>query len=226
MIRLVLFDIDGTLIASGGAGLRAFASVARTVFRAPDIVSRLHFSGRTDTSIVREFFSLAGIPPIQENFDRFFDDYVFWLDHYLHETSGAVLPGVHEFIAAMSELPMPPVMALLTGNIRLGAEIKLRHYGLWSHFKLGAFGDDHEDRDELARIARNRGEKWLGKRLRGEEILVIGDTPLDVRCARCIGAQCLAVATGGTPLNELRNHRPARAVSSLLDLHPAEVCLP
>ncbi len=224
MIRLVLFDIDGTLIATGGAGLRAFASVARATFRQADGMERLSFAGRTDPSIVREFFLAAGIEPSAAAFTRFFEDYVFWLDHHLRELPGRVLPGVREALATLAAVPEPPVLGLLTGNIRLGAELKLRHYDLWNPFVLGAFGDDREHRDELAAVARQRGEAWLGRPLAGAEVLVIGDTPLDIACARAIGAPCLAVATGGADVEVLRRHQPAWVVPHLGAIDLAQLC--
>ena len=215
MVRLVLFDIDGTLIHTGGAGVKAFAQVFASEFNAADGFERLKFAGRTDLSLVREFFSVHQIPPTTQNLERFFDRYVFWLDHILQESRTTVCPGVWEFIRRLQALPQPPVLGLLTGNIRLGAEIKLRHANLWDVFATGAFADDHEDRDQIAAIARRRGSRMLGKELAGGEVLVIGDTPLDVRCARAIGARCLAVATGGHPLAELELHQPDWAVRDL-----------
>lgn len=224
MIRLVLFDIDGTLIATGGAGVRAFGEVARSVFGRADVIGRLSFAGRTDPSIVREFLSGSGLPVSDEAFRRFFDHYVFWLDHHLERLSGRVLPGVPEALRALGAMPERPLLGLLTGNIRLGAEIKLRHFGLWDPFVVGAFGDDHEDRNVLAAVARDRGAAWLGRRLEGDEVLVIGDTPLDIACARAIGARCLAVATGGVTLEALREHRPTWVVPSLEALDFAALC--
>ena len=215
MVRLVLFDIDGTLIHTGGAGVKAFAHVFASEFNAADGFERLKFAGRTDLSLVREFFSFHQIPPTTQNLERFFDRYVFWLDHILQESRTTVCPGVWEFIRGLQALPQPPVLGLLTGNIRLGAEIKLRHANLWDVFATGAFADDHEDRDRIAAIARRRGSRILGKELSGGEVLVIGDTPLDVRCARAIGARCLAVATGGHPLAQLGLHQPDWAVRDL-----------
>src|SRR6266850_4219560 len=130
MVRLVLFDIDGTLIHSGGAGEKAFGEVCKTEFKAPEGTAGLRFAGRTDTSIVREFFLLHQIEPSPENFRRFFDCYVFWLDQKLNQIQGRVLPGVFEMIDRLRARPKPPLLGLLTGNIRLGAEIKLRHYKL------------------------------------------------------------------------------------------------
>jgi phosphoglycolate phosphatase-like HAD superfamily hydrolase len=223
MVRLVLFDIDGTLIRTGGAGVKAFAKVFETEFKAVDGFERLKFAGRTDLGIVREFFTCHDIPATPENFNRFFERYAFWLDQILHESKGTVCAGVHEFIAKLKALPNPPVLGLLTGNIRLGAEIKLRHYDLWEIFETGAFADDHEDRDQIAAIARERGSRILKSKLKGAEVLVVGDTPLDIRCARAIGAKVLAVATGGSALSELKLHKPDYAVENLTGVKATEV---
>jgi phosphoglycolate phosphatase-like HAD superfamily hydrolase len=224
MIRLVLFDIDGTLIHSGGAGEKAFARVCAVEFNVPNGTERLRFAGRTDTSIVREFFSRHEISPTPENFRRFFDHYVFWLDHMLGQLSGRVLPGVSEMIRRLGATPAPPVIGLLTGNIRLGAQIKLTHYGLWEHFVIGGFGDDHEDRNQIAVIARERACQRVGRQLQGEEILVIGDTPLDIACARAINARVLAVATGSYRAEQLRPHEPNWTVEDLEAVNLEEIC--
>ena len=223
MVRLVLFDIDGTLIRTGGAGVKAFAKVFSSEFNAADGFERLKFAGRTDLSLVREFFSFHQIPPTAENFQRFFDRYVFWLDHILLQTRSSVCPGVREFIGGLVALPQPPLLGLLTGNIRLGAEIKLRHLGLWDIFQTGAFGDDHEERAHIAAVARRRGSRILGQDLVGSEVLVVGDTPLDIRCARAIDARCLAIATGSHPLAELQLHQPDWAVKDLREITVDEV---
>jgi len=223
MVRLVLFDIDGTLIRTGGAGMKAFAKVFALEFNASDGFERLKFAGRTDLSLLREFFSFHGIPATPENFQRFFDRYVFWLDHILRESEARVCPGVREFIDGLQALAPPPLLGLLTGNIRLGAEIKLRHLHLWEPFAIGAFADDHEERAQIAAIARQRGCALLGEGLRDDQVLVVGDTPMDIRCARAIGAKVLAVATGGSTLEELKAHQPDWLVTDLLELQPAAV---
>jgi phosphoglycolate phosphatase-like HAD superfamily hydrolase len=215
MVRLILFDIDGTLIRTGGAGVKAFRKVFETEFSATDGFENLKFAGRTDFSLVREFFTYHKIPATRENFDRFFAKYVFWLDHILNQSVTEVCEGVGDFIGKVKSLPDPPVLGLLTGNIRLGAEIKLRHVSLWDTFETGAFADDHEHRDEIAAIARKRGAGVVGRELADEEVLVIGDTPLDIRCARAIKAKVLAVATGGSNLEELAAHKPDSAVKDL-----------
>jgi len=224
VIRLILFDIDGTLIATDGAGERAFGEVCRAEFGVLNGTLRLHFAGRTDPSIVRDFFTHHEIEPSPENFRRFFDRYVFVLEHMLGQLNGRVLPGVHAWLSALGAGTPMPLLGLLTGNINLGARIKLSHFGLWDHFETGAFGDDHEDRNQLAHIAHARARLRLGEDLRGDEILVIGDTPRDIECARAIGAKVLAVATGGYTLDELRSQRPEWAVKALEQISPADVC--
>src|SRR5690349_20389139 len=137
-MRLILFDIDGTLIRTGGAGVKAFAKVFETEFNAVDGFENLKFAGRTDISLVREFFAVHNIPDSKANFTRFFERYVFWLDHILKETGSRLCTGVGDFMTELRALPEPPVIGLLTGNIRLGAEIKLRHAGIWEEFETGA----------------------------------------------------------------------------------------
>jgi len=223
MVRLILFDIDGTLIRTGGAGVRAFAKVFQTEFGAVDGFGRLKFAGRTDISLVREFFNYHNVPATPQNFERFFSKYVFWLDHILNESVTQICEGVADFIASTRAMPTPPLLGLLTGNIRLGAEIKLKRVSLWDTFETGAFGDDHEHRDEIATIARERGARLLKRDLADDEVLVIGDTPLDIRCARAIKAKVLAVATGGAEIEELEAHRPDWAVQDLSAADPDEM---
>jgi phosphoglycolate phosphatase-like HAD superfamily hydrolase len=134
------------------------------------------------------------------------------------------LPGAEELIRGMRSVREAPLLGLLTGNVQLGAEIKLRHFRLWEYFRFGAFGDDHEDRNQLALIARERGRRLLGGNLAGEEILVIGDTPLDIECAREIDARTVAVASGAHSLAQLKSHHPTWAVSSLSEINAEEIC--
>jgi phosphoglycolate phosphatase len=223
MIRLVLFDIDGTLIHSGGAGVKAFARAFQSEFGIHDGTERLKFAGRTDVSLVREFFSHHQIDASPRNFARFFEAYLGWLAQIIRDCKGGPCRGVMEFYETLATRPSPPLMGLLTGNIRRGAEIKLQHYNLWDKFAFGAFADDDEDRDRIAAVARQRGGERLGQTLRGQEVVVIGDTPLDIRCARAIGAKALAVATGAYSVEELLRDAPDWAVPDLSQLAPHEV---
>ena len=224
MLRLVLFDIDGTLIHTDGAGVKAFAKVFEHRFKIPDATTGVNFAGRSDTSIAREIFCQHGIQPTKEHFTDFFEQYAFWLAQFLTETKGDIYPGVWRFIYELQRLPEPPLIGLLTGNIRLGAEIKLRRFNLWEFFATGAFGDDHEDRRQIAAIARERGMRVLGQRLTDDEVLVIGDTPRDIDCAKAIGAKVLAVATGDSTLADLQAHQPTWAVTSLEQVRAKEIC--
>ena len=224
MVRLVLFDIDGTLIHTGGAGEKAFARVFANLFGVSDGTERLKFAGRTDPAIVREFFLHNAIEPSQENFERFFEAYVFMLDHMLHALPGGVHRGVWNWLHDLRALPHRPAVGLLTGNIRLGAEIKLRRFSLWEQFDTGGFANDSSDRNEIAAFAKVRGEALLGQKLRGDEILVIGDTPLDIACARHIGAKVVAVGTGMFRPQDLLPLGPDWAADHLEQISAAELC--
>lgn len=225
MIRLILFDIDGTLVRTGGAGMKAFATVFDTEFNARDGFEKLKFAGRTDVSLVREFFEYHNVAATPENFERFFERYVFWLDYILAHSQTQACPGVREFLRDLKGLRKPPLVGLLTGNIRLGAEIKLRHFDLWNEFETGAFADDNEDRNKIAAVARERGRRILGNGLRDDDILVIGDTPFDIQCGRAIGAKVLAVATGGATMEQLREHKPDWAVEDLREVTVKQLIL-
>lgn len=222
-IRLVLFDVDGTLIRTGGAGVKAFALALAAEFGVADGTELIKFGGRTDFSLVRELFSLRQIEPSPKNFERFFAAYVVWLEKLMLECAGGACPGVPEFYGALAARPEPPLLGLLTGNIRRGAQIKLQRYQLWDKFSFGGFADDHEERDQIAAIARRRGSQRLGRPVEDGEVLVIGDTPLDIRCARAIGAKVLAVATGSFSVPQLQAHHPDWAVENLSKITPDDL---
>lgn len=215
MIRLVLFDIDGTLIRTGGAGVKAFGQTFATEFNLPEATKRVVFHGRTDVSLVRQIFRENKIEETETNFARFFERYPFWLDHFLHKLDGGPCEGVQEFVDELRNVKNAPLLGLLTGNIRLGAELKLRRYNLWHYFEIGGFADDHEDRNCIAGVAKKRGIEKLGPNLKSDEILVVGDTVHDIECGKSIGAKVLAVGTGNIPLDQLTAHRPAYVVHDL-----------
>jgi phosphoglycolate phosphatase-like HAD superfamily hydrolase len=224
MIRLVLFDIDGTLVHTGGAGTAAFTKTFARQFNLHHGTEKMKFAGRTDVSLVREFFRIHGVAESREHFALFFEHYVFWLQHILEKNGGEACHGVRQFLRDLQTLPHAPVLGLLTGNIQLGAEIKLRHFGLWEIFQFGGFADDHEDRNHIAVAALERARRVMGKDLQPQEILVIGDTPFDVRCGKFIGAKTLAVATGGAKLAELEKCGADWTVADLTQISAREIC--
>lgn len=224
MVRAILFDVDGTLIRTRGVGVQAFARAFNTLFKFPDTTKKISFAGRTDVSLAKEYFRLNNYTPTPQDIENFFAAYVFWLYEMIKYSDGGVCDGVVEFIHKAKRLSPPPLIGLLTGNIRLGAEIKLRHFGIWDEFEIGAFSDDAEDRNEIARIAYERACRALGERLDGNQIVVVGDTKHDINCARAIGARALAVGTGGEPIERLKMYSPDWAVQNLNEIEPELVC--
>jgi len=193
-VIVLLFDIDGTLIRSGGAGARATTIAMTRAFGIPD-PQGVPLHGCTDRGIARDLFALHGLPNDESNWERFLAAYLEILAEELPKSPGEVLPGVEPLLDRLGERD-DVYLGLLTGNVRRGARRKLEHYGLYHRFRDGGFGDHHPDRDDVARQARRTVEAELGP-IPNERLWVIGDTPADVRCGRAIGARVLAVGTGG-----------------------------
>jgi len=221
-----LFDIDGTLLSSGGAGKAAMEKAVCTTFGAPDTLSNVPYSGRTERVIARDLFALHGIPDTRENWERFRAGYLRLLPQYLHSHQGSILPGIAGLLESLRRRT-DAVIGLLTGNTRDGARLKLQHYGIYHYFSLGGFGDDHLDRNDVACEALAVIQGHMEGRARLDCIWVIGDTPLDIRCARSIGVRVAAVATGFHDVDELRAAEPDLVLENFSDPAPLlEMCPP
>jgi phosphoglycolate phosphatase len=197
-MRLLLFDIDGTLVDTRGAGLAALLDAVEQVFEVDrESIPALDLAGATDGGVMRTLFGHLGIPDDLAIRARFIEAYLKRLEHRLNAAyfEGVTLPGVLELVQALSGEEQV-MMGLLTGNVRGGAEQKLRRFNLHSFFVDGSFGDDADDRNLLGPVAVKRFEERCGRGIMPAEVIVIGDTPRDVACAAAFGARCLAVATG------------------------------
>lgn len=223
-----LFDIDGTLILTGGAGRKAMEGAFRGVYgdEGPAAL-KFHFGGMTDRAIVRAAVrAIEGQPdPDASTIDALLDAYVARLAVEVERTDGyRVLPGVMEVLARLRTLDSSRVaIGLGTGNVKRGAYTKLARGALGEVFAFGGFGCDHEDRAELLRVGATRGAAALGVPLGGCRVVVIGDTPKDVAAARAIGADCIAVGTGGFEVSELVGLGATRGFPDLAhdDVHDA-----
>ncbi|MBW3660795.1 MAG: haloacid dehalogenase-like hydrolase [Gemmatimonadetes bacterium] len=220
--RLVLFDIDGTLLSAGGAPRRAFRAALVEYFDTEGGAANDRFAGKTDPQILYDLMLAEGFDAaeVDERAADFFTFYLTRLEAELEvETRHRLHPGVEELVGSLAEDPRV-VLGLVTGNIEAGARLKLERFGLWERFEVGAFGSDHRSRDRLPPIAVDRAEARTGRRFRGPEVVVVGDTPADIACARAAGAVAVAVATGVHPADDLAVHQPDHLVESL-DAWPA-----
>jgi phosphoglycolate phosphatase-like HAD superfamily hydrolase len=215
--KLLLFDIDGTLLTSGGAGERALRLGFRDRFGIDDDLSTVEIAGRTDSGIVRRMLATHRLPETPENIAAFFDGYLHHLAREIPRTPGRLLPGILPLLEALKPRE-DIVIALLTGNLARGAEIKLRHYGVWHYFEFGAYADDHHDRNELGNFARARARTQHGIDFLPEHIFILGDTPHDIACARAIGARAIAIATGKYTRDDLTAHAPDYLFDDLADV--------
>lgn len=215
--KLVLFDIDGTLLTSGGAGERALRRGFRDRFGIDDDLAGIEIAGRTDSGIARQMLAAHGLPESPENLAALFDGYLHFLAKELPESPGRLLPGISPLLEALKPRS-DIVLGLLTGNLARGAEIKLTHYGVWHYFEFGAYADDHHDRNQLGHFARQRAREKHGAEFPPERIFVLGDTPHDIACARAIGAKAVAIATGKFSVENLKALAPDFLFSDLGDV--------
>jgi phosphoglycolate phosphatase-like HAD superfamily hydrolase len=218
-MHVCLFDVDGTLISSGGAGKAALELALLAEFGVNHNIEKVQLSGRTDRAIVSDLFRFHDIEETPAVRQRFFDAYLARLPVYMARMKGQVLPGIASFLEHLSAQDEVAV-GLLTGNVRAGARLKLGHYQLWHHFAFGGFGDHHHERNDVAREALAEIHARFDGTVPAERVWVIGDTPFDVQCARCIGARALAVATGWHSLEELTACQPDLAVADLSNPGP------
>jgi len=219
--KLVLFDIDGTILWTDGAGRRAIHAALTEVFGTTGPAS-YWFDGKTDRQIVRDLMRLEGHGDahIDEQMDALLDRYAGYLARELANPDHAapkLYDGVERLLDAL-EARDDVVLGLLTGNLEVGARAKLRAVGIDpDRFRVNAFGSDHELRPELPAIAQRRAREILGIDVPGAAVVVIGDTPADIECGRGIGARAIAVATGRYGVEELAEHGPAAVFADLTD---------
>lgn len=216
---ILLWDIDGTLLRTGGAGKVAMEAGLQSAFGVTELRDGVPYSGRTDRAIARDLLAVHGLDPSPANVDRLQDAYLGGLPAALRERPGEVCPGVADLLPVLAARP-DVVLGLLTGNVRAGARVKLGHFGLWDFFACGGFGDGHHDRDDVARAAVADVRRHLGREVDPADLWVIGDTPLDVKCARAVGAKAVAVATGWHPGAELTACGPDLYLDDLSDHAP------
>jgi len=223
-MRLFLFDIDGTLISGHGVGRIALTRAMQEMYGTAGAYERYDFRGMTDPRIVRDLLRGAGISEdiIRERLAACFDLYVTYLEALIADGHRVdVMPGVAEVVRALA-CHRDALVGLLTGNIERGARAKLLPTGLLSFFRIGAYGSDDADRRRLPAVARERAETLMGHAFPFDRVTIIGDTPLDVDCARSCGAMAVAVATGQHAADELAASGPDLLFTDFSDV-PAAV---
>lgn len=219
MDRLILFDIDGTLITSAGAAGPPFRRALETVFGTSGPAEGYSFAGRTDPQIARELLANAGLAgaEIDAGLEQVWELYLEGLAEALQTARITVLPGVPDLLDGLETDPSG-ILGLLTGNVREGARMKLEAAGLgFDRFVVGAFGSDHGHRPELPAVAIRRAEERFGHRFSGKSVVIIGDTPHDIACGEHLGVRTIAVATGSYDAGALAACQPDYLFESLAD---------
>jgi phosphoglycolate phosphatase-like HAD superfamily hydrolase len=213
---VLLFDIDGTLVTTGGVGRRAVERAFEREHGRPDACSLIRFDGMTDRSITRLGLEAIGVTASDASMETLLATYLGELEAELLLSTPetyCVHPGVTEALRAANARGL--ALGLGTGNVEAGARLKLAHVGLWEHFAFGGFGSDHELRLEVIRVGAERGALALGQSREACRVVVIGDTPKDVDAARGIGAECIGVGTGSFTAAQLLEHGATHAFDDL-----------
>jgi phosphoglycolate phosphatase len=228
MVRLVLWDVDGTLIFSKGIGAEVFDRAFEQVLGlAPNarITERVRLSGKTDPQIALEYLELMAIEDPHSHLPLLMKVLEAELAAAAEAlaANGGALPGVPDVLARLAATEGVH-QTLLTGNLAANAAVKVAAYGLdrWLDLEIGAYGSDHIDRTELVPIAQERARRLRNLDVAAGDIWVVGDTERDLSCARAGGARCLLVATGSSPLSELAALHPDAVLEDLSDV--AAVC--
>jgi phosphoglycolate phosphatase len=208
-MKLVLFDVDGTLIRDDGAAREAYAKALREVYAFPGTLHKYDFSGRTDPQITNEVLSHEGYEPaeIEAKMGRLWSSYLEELERLVTATRIRVLPGVVRLLESLAK-QADVTLGLLTGNIERGARIKLAPHDLNRFFPFGAFGSDAAERERLPPVAVERAHQMHGRRFTGRDVVVIGDSIYDIRCGVPHQATTIAVATGHTSPEKLLGEKP------------------
>jgi phosphoglycolate phosphatase-like HAD superfamily hydrolase len=220
--RLVLFDIDGTLLSAAGISASALREALQAQFGTEGSLAGYDYSGKTDPQIVRELMEEAGFARevIEERMAATLDEYLRRLTEILRPEHVRPKPGVVALVEALARQP-GVTLGLLTGNLEPGARLKVEPLGLNTRFPFGAFGSDHEDRHRLPALAVERAFLHTGHRFVGKRVVIVGDSIHDVRCGQSIGVRAVAVATGVTPAETLAAEEPDALLRDFSDLGPA-----
>ncbi|QDS97510.1 HAD family hydrolase [Adhaeretor mobilis] len=217
----VLFDIDGTLILTGGSGQVAFSRTFAEDFGLAEISRDVPFAGRSDRAIALDLMQHGGIEPSDANWRKFQTGYLSRLPSTLEELNGRVLPGVFELLDRLTDIP-DVALGLLTGNMQRGAQEKLTYYNLWDRFAFGGYGDTATDRAHIAAQAAAQATQHSQENGKGQlcGTMVLGDTIHDVRCGKSIGALTVAIPTGNADAAELRTSEPDLLIDDLTQTDP------
>jgi phosphoglycolate phosphatase len=218
MIKLVLFDIDGTLLWSNGAGSLAMKRALVDVYGTAGALDQIYMAGMTDRTIIQQALTGDGLTPaaLFARWDAFAQALARHMEMTVVERGVQVCPGVPELLNALSARA-DVLLGLVTGNLENTAPIKLRAAGIDpALFQVGGYGSDDGDRNKLPLVAAQRAEALTGQRFGGRDI--VGDTPADVACGKAIGARIVAVATGTPPFEALTAAHPDVLLPDLTDL--------
>jgi phosphoglycolate phosphatase len=218
-MKLLLWDIDGTLICSGRAGEYALIRAMKVEFGIDITIKPLDLAGRTDTYFFGRLLKRHGLSDDLDAIHSLIEIYLTHLPEELPKRPGKTLGGILSLLERLSERE-DIAQGLLTGNVEQGAQIKLQHFDVWKYFPFGAFADDSHLRNDLGPHAIRRASNFHQFDFTPESTFIIGDTPYDIECGKVIGANTIAVATGSYSIEELQSHQPTAAFSDLCDPAP------